>query len=112
MAAQEDKKRREIMRCAIDFDENKPLLDQKVRAWGEMQSLNDEPEYREEDIKDVRERNFFQGYKMALDDVCGILLNCVDDGEIDEESSNYIQGLMSGDLCELLFSILDNQEEN
>lgn len=98
------------MRCAIDFDENKPLLDQKVRAWGEMQSLNDEPEYREEDIKDERERNIFQGYKMALDDVCGILMNCVDDGEIDEESSNYIQGLMSGDLCELLFSILDNQE--
>ena len=99
------------MRCAIDFDENKLLMEQNVRAWGEMQSLKEEPNYREEDIRDERAKNFFQGYKMALDDVCAVLGCCVEDGTISEEDSEEIQGLMGGDLCELLFSILDNQED-
>lgn len=42
------------MRCALSFDEDKDLIDQKVAAWGEMQSLKEEPCYREEDIADGR----------------------------------------------------------
>lgn len=36
------------MRCALSFDENKELMDQKVAAWGEMQSLEEDPVYKED----------------------------------------------------------------
>ena len=58
------------MRCALSYDENKDLTDQKLSAWGEMQSLEEDPAYKEEDIKDEKEREYFFGYKMAVDDMC------------------------------------------
>lgn len=97
------------MRCAIDFDENKPLADQNVRAWGEMQSLEEEPEYKEEDIKGIPEKNFLHGYKCALDDVCNTLANFVEDGQLPEAVSNEMQLWFGGDLCMQLFSILDEE---
>lgn len=97
------------MRCAIDFDENKPLMEQEVRTWGEMQSLEEEPGYKESDIKDVKDKMYFMGYKAALDDVCNVLDNFVVDGELDEETSFDIQRWLSGELCMNLFSILDNE---
>ena len=36
------------MRCALSYDENKELMDQKVAAWGEMQSLEEDPVYKED----------------------------------------------------------------
>lgn len=36
------------MRCALSFDEDKSLIDQKVSSWGEMQSMKEEPAYKEE----------------------------------------------------------------
>lgn len=99
------------MRCAVDFDESKPLYDQEVRAWGELQILTEEPEYKESDIKSKSERDFFDGYKYAFDDVVNILENLVDVEDISEEVSEQIQDWMSGKLCEMLFSILDNEED-
>jgi len=98
------------MRCAVDFDENKPLYDQEIKAWGELQSLEEEPCYRESEIKSKDEQEFFKGYKFALDSVCNILHNMEFDETITEEQSNEIQLFMSGELCMMLFSILDNEE--
>lgn len=99
------------MRCAITFDENKPLYNQKVKAWGEMQSLEEEPAYKEEDITDDKDRSFFDGYKFALDDVYNALELLVEEEEITKEQSEKIQTCLSGSLCEMLFSILDNCED-
>lgn len=99
------------MRCALSFDEKKELMDQKVAAWGEMQSLEEDTAYKEEDIKDEKEREYFLGYKMACDEFCKDLDNCVEDEMISEEASDHLQTLMAGSLAMQLFSILDNQEE-
>ena len=99
------------MRCAIDFDENKELLNQNVNGWGEFQSLVEEPSYREEEIKSVENKEFFRGYKMALADVSRNLEILVDDEVISQEASDEMQAYLSGDLWELLISILDNEVE-
>ena len=98
------------MRCAITFDENKPLYNQKVKAWGEMQSLKEDPAYKEEYIKSDKNKNFFDGYKYAFDDMRNTLNFLVDEQEITKEQSEEIQTHLSGSLCEMLFSILDNEE--
>lgn len=97
------------MRCAVDFDENKALFDQEIKAWGEMQSLEEEPCYKESDIKDEREKEFFNGYKFAFDTVCNLLESSVFDETISEDVSEHLQICMSGELAMMLFSILDNQ---
>lgn len=99
------------MRCALSFDENKELMDQKVAAWGEMQSLEEDPAYKEEDIKDEKEREYFLGYKMACDEICKDIDNLVEDEMMSEEAYNHLQALMAGSIAMQLFSILDNQEE-
>lgn len=97
------------MRCAIDYDENKPLIEQEVKAWGEMQSLKEEPAYKESDIKSANAKAFFLGYKAALDDACSVLDNFVDFNEIEEETSERMQQWLAGDMCMQLFSILDDE---
>ncbi len=97
------------MRCAMDFDENKKLSDQNVAAWGENQSLQEEPAYKEEDIKHEESKEFFRGYKMALDDMCKELEFEVGEGIISNRQSDMTQALVCSDLCMLLFSILDNE---
>ncbi len=113
------------MRCALQFDEHKDLSNQMLSAWGEMQSLKEDPAYKEEDIKDARDRGFMKGYKAALDDVFNNLENNMDaymdiDGsstlgkirkEIVEEVASALSKLAAGELAMQLFSILDNQEE-
>ena len=99
------------MRCALSYDENKDLIDQKLSAWGEMQSLEEDPVYKEEDIKDEKEREYFLGYKMACDEICKDIDNLVEDEMMSEEASDHLQALMAGSIAMQLFSILDNQEE-
>lgn len=99
------------MRCALSFDENKELIDQKLAAWGEMQSLEEDPAYKEEDIKDEKEAEYFRGFKAAFDVVCKDLESLVEDEDISEEASDEFQAIMAGELAMQLFSILDNQEE-
>lgn len=99
------------MRCALSFDENKDLIDQKLSAWGEMQSLEEEPAYREENIKDEEQKEYFFGYKMAVDDMCKNLNMLIDSGDISEDASDELQAYMAGELAMQLFSILDYQEE-
>lgn len=99
------------MRCALSFDENKELIDQKLSAWGEMQHLEEDPAYKEEDIKDEKEKEYFFGYKMACDEFCKDLDNLVEEEMISEEASDHLQALMAGSIAMQLFSILDNQEE-
>ena len=99
------------MRCALSFDENKELMDQKVAAWGEMQSLEEDPAYKEEDIKDEKEAAFFRGVKMAMDSVCNDLSDLLEEEMMSEEADNELQARMAGELAMHLFSILDNQEE-
>ena len=98
------------MRCAVDFKEGEPLYNQEIRAWGELQSLNEEPSYKESDIKSEAEKERFKGFKYAFDEVCTILADLVEDGRLDDDASLEIQDWMSGSLCEVLFSILDNEE--
>ena len=100
------------MQCAIDFDENIPLAEQNVKAWGEMQSLDEEPAYKEEDIKDDNAKKFFLGYKCAMDDVCNSLDSLVSAGELKQKKADEIQKYMAGDLCMCLFSILDDEIED
>ena len=71
------------MRCALSFDENKELMDQKVAAWGEM----------------------------ACDEICKDIDNLVEDEMMSEEASDHLQALMAGSIAMQLFSILDNQEK-
>lgn len=97
------------MRCAIDFDETKPLMEQNIRAWGEMQSTEEEPAYKEEDITDQRDKNYLFGYKCAFDDVDNELKNLVLEEILTEEQLKEIETYMCGDLCMMLFSILDEQ---
>ena len=99
------------MRCALNFDEDKDLIDQKVMAWGEMQSLKEEPCYREEDIKGERQQAFFAGYKAAMSAVCKDINLLEEDGEITENASLSLQRLMAGSIAMQLFGILDSQEE-
>ena len=99
------------MRCALKFDENKDLTDQSLAAWGEMQSLNEEPAYKEEDIKSPAEKEYFYGIKSAFDTVCSWLGDLVEDETVSEEASDELQAYMTGELAMQLFSILDNQEE-
>lgn len=100
------------MRCALSFDENKELIDQKLAAWGEQQSLEEDPAYKEEDIKGEKEAAYFRGFKAAVDEVCHDLEALVDDEIISEEASDHLQALMAGELAMQLFSILDYQEED
>lgn len=99
------------MRCAIKIDEEKSLYKQKVSAWGELQSLNEEPGYKEEDIKSEADKKFFEGYKFAFDEVDSILKNAIEEDTISEDEADDIRTSMSGSLCMMLFSILDEQEE-
>ena len=92
------------MRCALSYDKNKDLIDQKLSAWGVMQSL-------EEDIKDEKEREYFLWHKMACDEICKDIDNLVEDEMMSEEASDHLQALMAGSIAMQLFSILDNQEE-
>lgn len=113
------------MRCALKFDEDKNLSEQMLSAWGEMQSLKEDPAYKEENIKDGKDRGFMEGYKAALDDVFNNLENNMDAfmdidesntlgkirKEIVEEVTAALSELAAGELAMQLFSILDNQEE-
>lgn len=99
------------MRCALSFDENKMLIEQKVAAWGEMQSLRDDPSYKEEDIKGEMEASFFRGVKHAMDSVCNILDCLEDNGMISEEVFEEVQQMMAEEIAMQLFSILDYQDD-
>jgi len=99
------------MRCALSFDENKDLIEQNLAAWGEMQSLKDEPAYKEEEITDNEDKAFFRGVKMAMDAVIVDLENAVVDEIISKDANEHLQSLIAGELAMHLFSILDNQEE-
>ena len=99
------------MRCALSFDENKDFAAQNLAAWGEMQSTSEEPSYREEDIRDKWDMAFFRGVKVAMDSVSIDLINLVEDGELTQNTADYLLSLISGELAMHLFSILDNQEE-
>jgi len=100
------------MRCALSIEENKPLYQQEIKAWSEMQSTKESPAYKESEIKSKEEQEFFSGYKFALDNIYAALNSLLHEEVINSEQIEYIKNYMSGDLCMLLFSILDNQEEN
>ena len=99
------------MRCALSFDEDKDLIDQKVAAWGEMQSLDEEPCYKEEDIRGERQQTFFIGYKAAMSKACNDINLLEKDGVLTENVSLSLQRLMAGNIAMILFSMLDSQEE-
>ena len=97
------------MRCALCWDEDKPLMEQSVSAWGEMQAMDEVPCYKEDEIAAAVNKEFFRGAKFAMDQVCNILDNMQGDGELAQVTNEDIQHMMSGELCMLLFSILDDQ---
>ena len=93
------------MRCALSYDDNKTFSSQKVSAWGEMQSLSEEPCYKEEDIESITDKEYLIGYKMAMDDISAMLY------EIEDEERELLERAISGGIAMQLFSILDKQEE-
>lgn len=99
------------MRCELQFDAEKKLINQNVSAWGVMQSLNEELAYKEEDIKDKEDAEFFRGYKSAIDEACNLLDTMVEDEELAEDVSEHLQRCLAGSIVELLFSILDYEEK-
>ena len=100
------------MRCAISYDDEKHLMEQDVNAFSEMQSLQEAPAYREADITEEGDKEFFRGYKMAVDDLHKNIANLIEDEELTEEQGKELKRYMDGDLCMLLFSILDNYSDN
>lgn len=99
------------MRCALKCDKETLFKDQSLCAWGEMQSLKEEPEYREEDIKDKRDIAYFYGFKSGLDEARIDLENLLEDGEVSEEAYSFLRRLFEGELAMQLFIILDHQKE-
>lgn len=100
------------MRCAIKFDKSKALADQEVKAWGELQSLKDEPEYKESDIKGADNKMFFFSYKCAMDDTWADLDSMVFDEVLTEEQANSIKSCMEANLYMILFDLLDGEDED
>lgn len=96
------------MRCELDFNEEIPLYSQKVKAWGTMQSLEEEPCYSESDIKHDENRHFLDGYKVAIDDLSTALETLADGNTISEESARTVMQWMLSDLCMVLFGILED----
>lgn len=99
------------MRCALLYDESKALWDQEISAWGEMQSFEEKPSYREKDIKSEWKRGFFKGCKVMVEEVCTMVGNMYEDGEIGANAADNITESMQRELVMQLFSILDNQED-
>ena len=99
------------MRCALDFDENKPLYDQEIAAWGEMQSLKEKPAYKESDIKDKMQKAFFIGCKYMAESIACHVENMQEIGQLDEYQVESIELNIQSELAMHLFSILDEQCE-
>lgn len=99
------------MRCALSYDPEKTFFDQKLSAWGEMQSLNEEPGYKETDIKSDKEQIFFSGVKFAMDFVNNLADNMEEDGMISDDAADFIRQDICSELALNLFSILDNEED-
>ena len=98
------------MRCALQFDESKRFSHQEVKAWGEMQSLEEEPSYKESEIKDKEHQAFFRGAKAGFDSVACDLDTLLDDDEIDKDIVDDLKRSMTDELAMGLFTILDEQD--
>ena len=100
------------MRCALSVDFSKgSLTEQSLAAWGELQSLNEDPSYKESDIKGEPEAAYFSGYKAACDEMLNDIENLLEDGEITDNLSATLHDYVCGSLAMQLFIILDHQEE-
>lgn len=95
------------MRCALKYDDEIRFAEQKVEAWGELQSLAEEPSYKEAELSE-EDFAIFTAYKMAMDDA-------IDNFEAYSETGydvDVFKRMCAGSICELLFSLLDEQEED
>lgn len=99
------------MRCALSYDNETDFKDQKIAAWGELQSLEEDPAYKEEDIEDERDKAYFMGFKCGIDEAVHDLDTLLEDNEISEDAYDSLMILFTGELAMELFSILDHQEE-
>lgn len=110
------------MRCALQFDPEHDFAFQKVNAWSTMQSMKDEPSYREDDINNKIDKAYFDGYKSACDDVIRDVVAWAENdatGRLTDENGDILPGvvedikdIISSSICEVLFSILDEQIED
>lgn len=95
------------MRCALRYDDETRFAEQKVSAWGELQSLAEEPSYKEAELSKENSA-IFTAYKMAMDDAVDNYEACSEAGyDVD-----VFKRMCAGSICELLFSLLDEQGEN
>lgn len=99
------------MGCVLKFNENETLSDQNLSAWGLNQSTDEEPAYREEDIKSEKDRAWFKGYKEAYNEAIDTIENSAFDGDIAEKQAKALKEQFHGDICLMLYSIIDGQEE-
>lgn len=105
------KKETNNMRCALRYDDETDFKDQKLAAWGELQSLGEEPAYKEEDIVAQKDKDYFFGFKCGIDEAVHDLDALLEDDEISEDAYDSLIILFTGELAMQLFSILDHQEE-
>lgn len=103
------------MRCALKYDDEKMFGEQVVEAWGEMQSLNEQPIYKESELNKANAL-YFHGYKNAIDDAFNTLQFMIEE-EFDEDTDRddfleAVKASLAAEICMNLFSILDGQEED
>jgi hypothetical protein len=94
------------MRCSLKYNKEQHFNEQMVEAWGEMQSVNDEPSYKESDLN-KENALYFRAYKLAMDSAIGLFGIIHEEEELREE----FEAMCAGDICMLLFSLLDEQGE-
>ena len=99
------------MRCALQYNEKKELAMQKVKAWGEMQSLEDEPSYKEEDLTE-ESRTWFHGFKCAIDyainDLKYNMFMSEPCGFVQDEIDREVR-ILIGEVAMMLFVLIDEQ---
>lgn len=94
------------MRCAIKYSYDKTFYEQTLEAWGEMQSIGEDPCYKENELN-AENKVIFNAYKVAMDDA---ITNYETLHEDNEQEVEKFKDLCAGDVCLLLFSLLDEQE--
>lgn len=102
------------MRCALKYDEEKDFSDQIVSAWGVMQSLNDDPCYKESDLNEEN-RKWFDAYKFGVDDSIHMLECYLENCDLFatddiEDCVNEFKDICSAEICEMLYTLIDDQE--
>ena len=85
------------------------FVNENFEAYSTTQAIEEDPAYKESDIKSPIEKGFIKGYKWAIQDLSNLIFD--DTTNEDIEPMEVIQ-VMLCNLTEQLWSILDNEYED